>query len=307
MMGRRANLPSSQRGFVIVAVLWILIALSSLAMIFSMYLSASAHALAVDDAALKAEALVSAGVELTAYQLTLAGDDARPPRGSFRFRMNEADIVATFTSEAARIDLNLAPKELLAGLFAALGARKDAAMEDAERIVGWRTRPQPGAVNDEAALYAAAGLSYPPRQALFTHVNELALVVGLPPALVERALPYVTVFNGSSNIDPAIAAPEVVAALPKTDTDKSADLFGGRAALSNNPTAGEGAATRPGGDQTAVKSTCYRIDMTISFSNGRRISSEVVIALGDKSEPYRVLSWQDEVEPRQPARPRRSS
>ncbi len=301
----RASLPSSQRGFVIVAVLWILIALSSLAMIFSMYLSASAHALAIGDAALKAEALVSAGVELTAYQLALAADDKRPPRGSFRFRMNDADVAVTFTSEAARIDLNLAPKELLAGLFAALGARKDAAMEDAERIVGWRTRPQPGTVNDEAALYAAAGLSYPPRQSLFTHVNELALVVGLPPALVERALPYVTVFNGSSNVDPAIAAPEVVAALPRKD--KSADLFGDRTAPSSNLSTADGAATRSGGDPAAAKSTCYRIDTTVSFGNGRRISSEVVIALGDTAEPYRVLSWQDDIEPRQQARPRRSS
>ncbi len=307
MMGVRANPPSSQRGFVIVAVLWILIALSSLAMIFSMYLSASADALAIGDTALKAEALESAGIELTAYQLTLAADDKRPQRGSFRFRMNDADVAVTFTSEAARIDLNLAPKELLAGLFAALGARKDAAMEDAERIVGWRTRPVPDAVNNEAALYAAAGLNYSPRQSLFTHVNELALVVGLPPVLVERALPYVTIFNGTSNVDPAIAAPEVVAALPKTDKDRSADIFGDRTTPSNNPLAGDGAATRPAGDQATVKSTCYRIDTTISFGNGRRVSSEVVIALGDKSEPYRVLSWQDEVEPRQQARPRRSS
>ena len=304
MMDHRGNPPSSpppsQRGFVIVAVLWILIALSSLAMIFSMYLSASAHAVAVGDTALKAEALVSAGVELTAYQLTLAEDDKRPLRGAFHFRMNDADVAVTFTSEAARIDLNLAPKELLAGLFAALGARKDAAMEDADRIVGWRTRPQPGAVNDEAALYAAAGLVYPPRQALFTHANELTLVVGLPPALVERALPYVTVFNGSSNVDPKIAAPEVLAALPKKD--KSADLFGGSAALSTNPPANS-----PAADLAAAKSTCYRIDTTISFGNGHRASSEVVIAIGDKAEPYRVLSWQDDVEPPPQARQRRSS
>jgi general secretion pathway protein K len=295
MMRVRAGLKSSQRGFVIVAVLWILIALSSLAMIFSMYLSASAHALAVGDNALKTEALVSAGIELTAYQLALAGDDKRPPRGSFGFRMDDADISVAFTSEAARIDLNLAPKELLAGLFAALGARKDAAMEDAERIVGWRTRPVPDAVNNEAALYAAAGLNYSPRQSLFTHANELALVVGLPPALIERALPYVTVFNGSTDVDPTIAAPEVVAALPKAD--KSSEPFGDRAAPSNKAsTAG----------QTAVKSNCFRIDTTISFGGGRHISSEVVIALGDKSEPYHVLSWQDEIEPRQQVRPRRS-
>jgi general secretion pathway protein K len=303
MTHRLAPDPSSQRGFVIVAVLWILIALSSLAMIFSMYLSASAHALALGDATLKAEALVSASVELTAYQLALAGDDARPPRGSFHFRMNDADVAVTFTSEASRIDLNLAPKELLAGLFAALGARKDVAMEEAERVVGWRTRPIPGAVNDEPALYAAAGLNYPPRQSLFTHADELALVVGLPPAIVDRALPFVTVFNGSSDVDPAIAAPEVVAAQPKTDKPDGA--FGDRAQLSGASLAGNALAAAPA-QQAAAKSTCYRIQAVIAFGNGRRTASEVVIALGDKAEPYRVLSWQDEIEPRQDARPRRS-
>ena len=36
--------------------------------------------------------------------------------------MDDADVSVTFTSEAARIDLNFAPKELLAALFADLGA-----------------------------------------------------------------------------------------------------------------------------------------------------------------------------------------
>src|SRR5262249_26397680 len=113
----------------------------------------------------------------------------------------------------ARIDLNYASKELLAALFAGLGANKDAATEDAERIVGWRTRPPGAGSNSEEALYATAGLGYAPRQSLFTHVNELALVVGLQPALVDRALPFLTIFNGTSEVDDTIAAPEVVAAL----------------------------------------------------------------------------------------------
>ena len=53
----------------IVAVLWILVALSSLAMIFALYLSASAQAMAVGDTALQNEALVSAAAELSAYQI----------------------------------------------------------------------------------------------------------------------------------------------------------------------------------------------------------------------------------------------
>jgi general secretion pathway protein K len=284
---------SSERGIVIVAVLWILMALSVLAMVFSVYLSASAQALAVNDTTLQTEALVSAGVELTAYQLTLADDKARPPRGSFHFRMDDADVFVTFTSETARVDLNFAPKEALAGLFAGLGANKAAAKEDADRIVGWRTRPVPGSTNDEEALYTAAGLNYSPRQSLFTHVSELALVVGLPPALVDRALPFVTVFNGSSGIDATIAAPEVLAAFPDSTPDGSKD------ALSNAAPATASTPAPGANDPTATaKSPCYRIEATINFSNGRRTASEVVFALGDKVEPYRVLSWQDDVEPR---------
>jgi len=122
---------STERGFVIVAVLWILVALSALATIFSVYLSNSARALAVSDTSLQAEALVSASVELTTYQLLLAGEKARPARGSFRFRLDHAEALVTFTSEAARVDLNLAPKEMLSNLFEVLGAEEKMAKEAA--------------------------------------------------------------------------------------------------------------------------------------------------------------------------------
>jgi general secretion pathway protein K len=300
MSGSPSHVPtkSPERGFVLVAVLWILMALSSLAVIFSMYLSSSARALAVNDTSLQAEALVSASLELTTYQLLLPGDQARPSRGSFHFGMDNADVVVAFTSEAARIDLNFAPKELLAALLTGIGASEAAAQEEANRIVGWRTRPVPGAANDEEALYGAAGLGYSPRQSLFTHVNELALVAGLAPALVGRALPFVTVFNGSSSVDPEIAAPEVIAALPKTQASPT-DVLGAGSALSNvNPGVVADSSAPPQSNAPAAKSAAYRIETTINFNDGRRTASEVVIMLGDKDEPYRVLSWQDDVEPR---------
>lgn len=290
-----ATVSSSERGFVLVAVLWILLALSTLAVIFSVYLSASAQALALNDTALESEALVSGSLELTAYQLALADEKDRPARGSFHFRMDDADVSVTFTSEAARIDLNFASKELLAALFTDLGANKGAAKEDADRIIGWRTRPTPNSASDEASLYAAAGLNYGPRQSLFTHVNELALVVGLPPVLVERALPFVTVFNGSSDVDAKIAAPEVIASLKDAGQDKTADPFGQPTAPSNDPLATADPSDAAQKNTSRAKSPCYRVRAVIRFSNGRRTASEVVIALGDKVEPYHVLSWQDDV------------
>ena len=293
---RRFCAQEAQRGFVIVAVLWILIALSSLAMIFALYLSASARAMAIGDTDLQNEALVSAGVELTAYQLILAGDgDKRPVQGAFHFRMDDANVGVTFTSEAARIDLNFVSKEVLTAFFAGLGAGKDAANEGAERVIGWRTRPTPGSADEEGARYAALG--YSPRGALFTHANELTLVAGLSPALIDRALPFVTVFNGSSDIDDTIAPSEVVAAFKKS-SNANKEPFGGGMASPNGSLSDADSSAPPKSDGPKAKSPCYRVQATIGFANGRRSTSEVVIALGDKREPYRVLSWQDDVEPR---------
>src|SRR5262249_8658498 len=154
---------------------WLLAALAALVTVFSVYLSNSARALAVTDEAVRAEGLVSAGVELTAYQLQLAGEEARPAHGSFHTRLSGVDLAVSFVSEAARIDLNAAPKELIAGLLTVLGASAEDASEYADRIVAWRTKATEDGKGKEDALYRAAGRTYSPRQAPFAHINELAL------------------------------------------------------------------------------------------------------------------------------------
>jgi general secretion pathway protein K len=47
---------------------------------------------------------------------------------------------------------------------------------------------------------------------------------------------------------------------------------------------------------TIDKSNFFRILIAVKFDNGRRTSSEVVIELRGEEDPYRVLSWRDEVE-----------
>jgi general secretion pathway protein K len=292
---------TSEHGFVLVAVLWILAALAALATIFSIYLSNSAQALAVNDAGLQAEALVSASLELTVYQLLLPGGSARPMQGSFHYRVDRADITVSFVSEAARIDLNAAPKDLLANLFAGLGAGPEDAGQYADRIIGWRTPPKADSAEDEVSLYRAAGLAYSPRQAPFAHVNELALVLGLSPELVDRALPFVTVFSGQPKINVLVAAPEVIAALPGMTPSALKEFLKQRPLLPTDMAAITTALGPAQANATIEKSDFYRILTTVKFDNGRQMSSEMVIGLGGEEEPYRVLSWQDEVEPgRQP-------
>jgi len=274
-------------GFVLVAVLWILSAFATLAAIYSIYVANTAMAVAGTNEAIEADALMSASIELTAYQLVDMPEESRPTRGAFNFRLGRATVEVEFCSEAARIDLNEAPKELLSGLLVVLGAQPDAAAQYANRIIGWRTRPKTGAQDAEAMLYQTAGLPYLPRGAPFDHVGELWLVLGLPPELVERALPHVTVFSGQERVNTRDAAPEVLAAIPGMTPDGPAGV--GRTASA----AARLAAQQFDGPEGSATT---RVTTRISFDNGRRIASEAVILLGDANEPFRILSWRPDID-----------
>jgi general secretion pathway protein K len=185
---------------------------------------------------------------------------------------------------------------MLANLFEVVGGDPTVAGEAAERIVGWRSPPKANSANAEEALYAAAGLTYGPRQSPFAHVNELSLVLGLPPALVDRVLPFVTIFGGSPNVDVLIAPPEVIAALPGMTPLALNDFLKRRSELPREQSAIAAALGPARANATIPQSKSFRVLTTLRFDNGRRATSEAVIALGGDKEPFHVLSWQDDSE-----------
>ena len=116
----------SEEGFILIAVLWLLAALATLASVYSVYTIESAATARVPDDRVRAESAIRAGVELTAYRALILPKSQRPTHGAFETRIGDAKIDVRFRSEAARVDLNAAPKELLTGLFISLGASKSA-------------------------------------------------------------------------------------------------------------------------------------------------------------------------------------
>ena len=69
-------------GFIIVAVLWIMLALATLASIYAAYVVRTAYAVGASDDRVNADALFTAALELTAYQVTAAPKESRPPNCS---------------------------------------------------------------------------------------------------------------------------------------------------------------------------------------------------------------------------------
>ncbi len=291
---RQKEFTHDRDGFIVVAALWILGALAALASIYSIYVANAATSVAVNDDALRAEAVVTAALELTAYQVTGAPPKERPSRGRFAIRMNAANATVEFCSEAARVDLNKASKDLLAGLFRALGAGSNDAEDYADRVIGWRSPPPTDSQDPEESLYRAAGLNYGPRGAPFTHAAELALVVGVPPAMTERAMAYVTVYSGRPEINVRDAAPEVIAALPGITPEQLNALLSDRQSLMD-----QSSSTALGATQTMATtegSKAVRVTVSMMFDSGRAISAEAVILIDGRDEPYRVLAWRNDAD-----------
>ena len=302
------NRRGAANGFILVAVLWIIAALATLASIYSIYAVNTAAASHVADDRLQAQASIRAGVELAAFQLLAAPEQARPTHGAFEARVGRTAIAVRYRSERARIDLNAAPKELLAGLFAAIGVGDPQASDHVDRILAWRTKPDPNVDNAEPAAYKTAGLPYPPRQAPFNDTLELSLVLGLSPDVAERILPDVTIFSGVAKVDVVSADAEVLAALPHMTPVILQRALDARAAA---PDDGQGLLTalgpaREGAGLEAGKA--FRAEIEVDLGRGRRVEADVVFQLNDgDAEPYDVLYWRDDFDdPFQPGRRRRT-
>ncbi|CAL8975168.1 hypothetical protein RHODGE_RHODGE_04105 [Rhodoplanes serenus] len=291
---------SGQDGFMLVAVLWMMAALATLATVYAVFVTDTAALYGTLGERLRAEAAARGAVELAVHRLTAA--PRHPSASSYTFRIGTAVLRTEVTAEAGRIDLNTAPKALLAGLFAAIGADPRQAESHADRVLAWRkapSRPEEGA--EEQALYRAAGRDYGPRQAAFPHVEELWLVLDLPDALVARALPFVTVLSGQPTVNILAAPPGVIASLPGMTAETTYALLAqrGRGVDEARLLALLGPAARYAG---AEPGRTFRLIIDGTLDSGRPIAVETVVLIDPQDEePYRTLSWADRSDA--PARP----
>jgi len=298
-LAARLQSQRDRRGFIMVAALWLLAGLAAIASVASLYIAQSAAAVMAVGGAVELEMLSTAGVELAAYELSSNKLARRPTHGGFSFRLANSNIAVEYMSEAARINLNMAPRSMIAGLFVALGASPEDADVFANRVATWRSpsAESPSAVD---GAYRSAGLNYVPRHGPFNNVDELLLVAGLPIELVERALPFFTVYSGMADINVIDAAPEVVAALPGMSALRLTSFLDQRTSLPpDDPVAVLAAlgGSQPGA--TVAGSTAYRVRMRITLPDGRQSRPEGVFQLlgtGD-SAAYRVFTWRDDIDP----------
>ena len=94
----REERDGSSEGFIVVAALWLLAALATLAAVVSIYLAQSAKDLMVLDTPLQSDMLISAGLELAAYQLSAPVVGDRSTHGRFNFSLAQTNVTVEYLS-----------------------------------------------------------------------------------------------------------------------------------------------------------------------------------------------------------------
>ena len=220
--------------------------------------------------------------------------DGRPYRWAFGDATDEIRI----TDEQGKVDLNLAQTDLLAALFREGGADPDQSTKLAGAVIDWRdgdtlTQPSGGA---EDADYAAAGLPYGSKDEPFESVAELQQVLGMPKPLYARVAPFLTVFSGRANPDPAFAPPEVLRAMG-FDAEQ---IVAQRRAWS--PGSGAPPPLLPNGQSLVGNiSGTYSIESRARLREGRVAVLRVTLRVGGNGLPgsaWTPLRWEEGASPR---------
>jgi general secretion pathway protein K len=239
-----------------------------------------------------------AGLERAVYELRNPDvaqrwvGDGRP----YEFDYEGAHIRVEITDETGKIDLNTANDQILKQLFVSVGVDEMQAESLAEAIMDWRdpddlARPQ-GA---EAAQYAAAGLSYGPRNGRFQTVAEVQQVLGMNYDLYRKIEPAITIYSGSGMPNPAFAPIEALRALPGMTDDLAQEIVTMRQQVPFGQASG---LTLPNGTPIMANGggLTYSIKSRATLQNGASTVLDASIrvgGIGNNGRPYTILRWRD--------------
>jgi general secretion pathway protein K len=181
------------------------------------------------------------------------------------------------------IDLNQAPRNLLAGLLAAVGIPVEDQDPLLDAILDWRDEDDLHLLNGaEDPDYEAAGRPYGAKDGPFDSVEELQQVLGFDRDLYRLLAPALTVDSGRERVVGELAPPLVQAALEGLSLEELEERL-----------LEEEAADIVGGDLPVLNrgGPLYRVRVTLELAEGTRRTMESLIRIRPGGKPPVLIAW----------------
>ncbi|HEV2552088.1 MAG TPA: hypothetical protein VGU20_32570 [Stellaceae bacterium] len=279
-----------QRGIALVLVLWVMALLAVMVVGFAGDARTELKLARNQADAAEARAIADTGVSLALLNVLDNNEDTawRIDGATHNLAYGEGTIRVSVQDEGGKIDLNLAPPALLAGLFRTLGIADAEAL--AAAVQDWRRQHGGDAADGSVA-----------RSGPFLALEQLRAVPGITGAVYARAAPFLTVYTRRDRVDPLTAPAEVLRSLPGARPAEVDAFLAARDRL--GPVPGGLPALNGIGDFIAHAG----LEVVTVTSEGRTaggarfIRQAVVSAAARGGAPYQILAWRQLQEPERPA------
>ncbi len=279
-----------ENGFILLAVIAVLIAASAALVIASLSarLGAKEIGISVDLAqARSASEATLARAVLGLGETTPLYADGRP----YEFAINDVYLEYWLIDTKGLIDLNGAGETLLSDFLVQLGQSGPDASALAAAIVDWRdTDDKARTGGAEEREYQNAGLPKPGNRVFFD-VSEVRSVFGMDAQLYKAAAPYL--FAGPGNKEPeAINAPLLVLdLLPITPVERD-DILSRRRDTDTpfSPNAPSQDTEEPASTENSTAMGTYLLLVEAELPSGTRQAMQLVFSTGPNPGEYAILS-----------------
>ena len=218
--------------------------------------------------------------------------DGRPRQLSY----GGGTITVVMKDENGKIDLNLSPPELLAGLFATRGLDSDLRARLLAEIYRRRRQIAQSSVPVFAGRQVVSG--NPNTVKAFDSVQELGTVQGLGRAEFERIRPFLTVYSQNGSVNPLTAPREVLEAVPGIDPAEVQALLAAQTASDN--TARFALPPIPPNLAAYIGQTgngAATVTATAVTAGGISFTREAVVGMTNTPlQPYQILEWRQPID-----------
>lgn len=181
----------TQRGVALLAVLWLSVALTLIAMTTAYLVRTEASAVANHLEAERAGMLARGAVEATVYAILHPNAEAAAPEENslvqqlhprqrwLHFAFETGSAVVEVVPENAKLNINQASSEQLEALFVLLGKPENESRDLAAAIVDWRSPRTSSVATSFDVFYGSLPQPYTARHAAFDDLAELLAVKGM--------------------------------------------------------------------------------------------------------------------------------
>lgn len=293
---------NSERGMILIAVLWITALMTVVVVALSAYAQKNAGMASLEATRLRTEMALDAGLEIAKAMIVAVPEEQRVffDGSAAQVTLGEGrGATIAIQDTAGLIDINRADPELIKAFAARLEAGDPAqAMLAAAleiRATSTKSATDPATpVKAQPEGQAAGEEETPALPAVFMAAQQLYGLGGADPASVDKILPFITLYSSDGKINPMAAPDTVLSSIPDLPPGSAAAIAAARRQKQRDADAVKQAvATLP--NLLAIgEPRIFRVDVRLTSGDGIIAGSALqatVILDETAAPPFQVLSW----------------